>query len=547
LKLREIERLRAIAAFMVVVTHTVPGDSFLGGLFGHPRTGVDLFFVISGFVVTRSLLRLLPELTDANDLGAAFDKSRRALRVFYVRRFFRIVPLAVAMVILQRVLFALALPSSDIGGDARGYWREVVAIFMGVYNYAMPVEGYNQFGTYWSLSVEEHFYLLLPLAFLLVRTRGGRLKLALAGIALVAFVIRGLFDTPPPGVANAEYYQIFTSHLRFDSLFAGVALSLALDGEPAKPFMPPAFMKWVVLPFCLALVWALPRAVAGSAYLHQGFTATWFLCAVLVGYASFDRGYVLEIPVLGRVLEYLGARSYAIYLIHIFLLRIDFAIKRYDPEFTRLATEFKWLHWGVYLLVLVAAAEISWRALEWPMQKLGRRLTDPTLPPWKPGWRQWAIAGSILAGALLLYFHHEVSRLVGPKNLALGRRVTVSSANAAQPDPQQLTNGILESERGLHTSKDGGPWAIIDLGASVPIGTIVTYNRADGWQTEVLPLTIEVSTDGSQYRPVGRRTTLFSQWIPWRLRLSGVEARYIRYRAPDDGYICLAETEVFAP
>ncbi|HEY2511701.1 MAG TPA: acyltransferase, partial [Polyangiaceae bacterium] len=172
MKLREIERLRAIAALMVVFTHTAPNLPLLGGLFSHPRTGVDLFFVISGFVVTRSLMRLLPDLSGVTDVGAAFDQSRGALRTFYTRRFFRIVPLAVAAIVLQRMLFVLGLPASALGGDINGLWREIAAVFTGVYNYAMPEQGYSQLGVYWSLSVEEHFYLLLPLAFLLVRTRG---------------------------------------------------------------------------------------------------------------------------------------------------------------------------------------------------------------------------------------------------------------------------------------------------------------------------------------------------------------------------------------
>jgi peptidoglycan/LPS O-acetylase OafA/YrhL len=546
LKLREIERLRAIAVLMVVVTHNLPAGSWHESLFGHPRTGVDLFFVISGFVVTRSLLRLLPDLGDTSDIRAALDKSRVALRTFYLRRFFRIVPLAVAVVLVQRVLFALGSPASEIGGDARGYWREVIAIFTGTYNYALPVEGYGQFGVYWSLSIEEHFYLLLPLAFLLVRSRAGRLKLALAGIALVALVLRSFFDTPPTG-ANAEYYVLFASHLRFDALLAGVALAMALDGEPSRPFMPPAFMKWVLLPLCIVLVSVIPKALPTPTYNHLGFTATWFLCAVLVGYASFDRGYVFEIPVLGRVLEYIGSRSYAIYLLHVFLSRLDAGIRRYAPGYGQFRSDHPWIHFGWHLLVVVAVAEISWRALELPMQNFGRRLSDTTLPPWKPGWRHGAVAGSFVAAALLLNYHYELGRLVSPKNLALGRKVTVSSVAPEQPDPQQLTNGVLESERGLHTTRDGGPWAVIDLGASVPIGTIVTYNRADGWQTDSLPLTIEVSTDGDVYKHAGRRTSLFSQWIPWRLSLEGVEARYIRYRAPDGSYLCLAESEVFAP
>ena len=81
------------------------------------------------------------------------------------------------------------------------------------------------------------------------------------------------------------------------------------------------------------MICAIPKVIPGNTYFHQGFTATWFLAAILVTYASFQRGYVLEIPVLGRVLEHLGGRSYALYLLHIPLQRVDVALCRYHPSY----------------------------------------------------------------------------------------------------------------------------------------------------------------------------------------------------------------------
>jgi peptidoglycan/LPS O-acetylase OafA/YrhL len=394
-KLREIERLRAVAVLMVIFAHTGPPAPLFGAIFSHPRTGVDLFFVISGFVVTRSLVRQLPEVPESVGLADAFDRSRDALRRFYTRRFFRIVPLAVAVVVLQRLLFVAGFPPSELGGDLVGYWREVCAIFTGVYNYAMPNEGYNQFGVFWSLSVEEHFYLLLPLAFVFARTRGKRLAVALVGIAVVVVVCRNFFDVPPPGTDKPEYYRLMTSHLRFDSLLAGVALALVPGGPATRPLMPPGFVRWVALPFCLALVWAIPRALPLNTYLHEGFTATWFLCGILVGYAALDRGYVLPVPVFGRVLEYVGGRSYAMYLLHIPLLRIEGAIVRAYPGYGAFASHNPWTHWALFVLAVVLAAEVSWQVLEWPMQRLGRRLTGAPSPSSGASAREPAPAASL--------------------------------------------------------------------------------------------------------------------------------------------------------
>jgi len=376
-KLQEIERLRAIAVLMVMYTHTGPSFGALDAIFNNPRTGVDLFFVISGFVVTRSLLRLLPDLTAVGGLDVAFDQSRRALRHFYARRFFRIVPLAVSVVILQRLCFVIGMPPELLGGDLDGYWREVIAVFTGVYNYAMPNEGYSfsQLGVYWSLSVEEHSYLLLPLSFLLVRTRAKRIGVALFGIAFVALICRTLFDTPPPGTVLPDFYRILASHLRFDALFAGVALAMLFDAPPVQAIMPPRFVKWVIVPACVAMLAAIPKVLPANTYFHQGFTAAWFLSAILVAYASFDKGYIFDIPLIRRGLEHVGARSYALYLLHVPLFRFDKWWNQSHPAFAHYALYKPWRHWALFLLAAVVLSEVSWRLLEWPLQKLGRRLT----------------------------------------------------------------------------------------------------------------------------------------------------------------------------
>lgn len=548
MRLREIERLRAIAALMVIYVHTRPPLGPFGSMvFGLPRTGVDLFFVISGFVVTRSLLRILPDLHALGGVDTAFQESRGALRLFYTRRFFRIVPLAVATMFAYRFLITLGVEIH--GGTIAGYWREVFAIFTGVYNYVHPYNGYRQFAVFWSLSVEEHFYLLLPLAFLLARTRAKRAGVALFGIAFVALVCRNLFDSPPPGSGyELDDYRTFSSHLRFDTLLAGVLIALLFDAAPSRPFMPPRFMKWVVMPACLALVWAVPPLFPTNVYLHQGMTATWFFCGILVTYASFDQGYVFEIPILGRVLEYLGGRSYAMYLLHIPLTRLFFNDHvGSDPALVAFRTEHPWPYWTVFLLTVVAASEVSWRVLEAPMQRLGRRLTDSSLPPWRLGARARVAMGAMALGGVLLWYQHAIARLLGPPNLALGARVTASPWDTSAPGPEQLTNGELEAERGFETKHDKHPWAVIDLGKDTAIGTIVTYNRNEGYQDDVLPLTIELSSDGMHFSRVGTRTTIFSQWFPWRLAVGGIHARYVRYTGADDGYICLAESEVYAP
>ena len=172
MKLREIQRLRAVAALLVLVCHWGPLRRMFPPILQDPWSGVDLFFVISGFVVTLSLVRLLPDLGEEPSFAVAYDRAKQALKAFYARRFFRIMPAALFVALMTRV-FAGVFPTHF--GSTRSWMVEFVAFFGGIYNYMSGFRGDLHLNVYWSLSVEEHFYLLLPVLFLVFRTTNRRL------------------------------------------------------------------------------------------------------------------------------------------------------------------------------------------------------------------------------------------------------------------------------------------------------------------------------------------------------------------------------------
>ena len=98
---RDIQGLRGVAILAVVIYHADP--ALLPGGF----IGVDLFFVISGFVVTLSLVRLLPPLEGETSFVAAFERAKQALKTFYTRRFFRIMPAALAALLVNRFMMTI--------------------------------------------------------------------------------------------------------------------------------------------------------------------------------------------------------------------------------------------------------------------------------------------------------------------------------------------------------------------------------------------------------------------------------------------------------
>jgi peptidoglycan/LPS O-acetylase OafA/YrhL len=550
LKLREIERLRACAILLVIFAHW--GNDINPLLIPMARnawSGVDLFFVISGFVVTLSLVRLLPDLGPDASFPAAFEHSKQALKTFYARRFFRILPAALAAAILHRLLIPV-FPEQF--GTAEQWLREIVAFLGGVYNYYFPAAGtgLGQLGVYWSLAVEEHFYLILPMLFVALRTTGKRLGACLAVILVTAFVLRPMGMSEMGGL-NVAFYERFSSHFRFDSLMAGVALALVYGGTFGRPILPPWFVRLVIVPACVVLIGCLPGVVAMHVMHRVGFIALYLLSAVLVGYASLDRGYVFSFPLVGRVLEYVGSRSYALYLIHFDLRLADEGLRKRFVAYGAFYSNNEGgalLHFFVLLAAALLVAEVLHRTIEKPFMRLGRRLMDPARPApdeeavqAQARWRPYLGTAAVFA-ALLVALRHPLLELCGPRNLALGRPVNASSVRRGNGE---LTNGLLEDAFGQHTEQDDGPWEEIDLGAPTTIRAVRVYNRADGWEQDQIPLELFVSDDGLSYRQVARRTMPFSQALPWCISTGPISARFVRLRVPNRTTMCLSEVEVY--
>jgi peptidoglycan/LPS O-acetylase OafA/YrhL len=548
MKLKEIERLRAIAILLVMNVHWCTLFPFLPEIAHHSSSGVDLFFVISGYVVTLSLVRLLPPVDGAATFVDAFEQSKRALRVFYTRRFFRIVPAALAGILVHR--FCLDFFPEQFG--SRDDWRnQVTAFFGGIYNYTLAYRpgGGATLGLYWSLSVEEHFYLLLPVLFLVLRTTSKRL----ASCAIVVLTCTFARRFSHPEVPSPEAYLKYASHLRFDSLMAGVAIALvsgSREGQ-AAPLLPPWVLRYAILPCCIVLVAFLPGVGNDDLLAHEGFVGLWLLSGVLVAYAGLDRGYVLSFPVVDRVLEYVGSRSYALYLLHLTALRIDIGAREQWPQYERwlpLGEEHALRRTAVLLVASLLAAEAMHRLVERPAIALGRRLTDPKVAgPRGLSQREWQWVAVGLVVLMLVSYRHQIALALGPTNLARGKPVTASSRMDGKPGPEALTNGKLESEFGLTTNNDDDPWAQIDLGEPVRIGTIDVRNRADGFQDQAIPLELSLSVDGVSYDAVATRDKIFTQELFWRVHLLGRPlARYVRLHAKKKTNLCLSEVEVFA-
>ncbi len=485
MKLREIERLRGLAILLVMVVHWDAWKRMLPEVATHSWTGVDLFFVISGYVVTLSLVRLLPSIDEEPTFVDAFARAKTALRTFYTRRVFRIMPAAIAGLLLDRFLMTFA-PQQF--GTPSLWWKEVVAFFSGVYNYAHPYHADYKMGVYWSLAVEEHFYLILPVLFVACRTTSRRLG-ACVVIGLISILGRLL---PHPDGVDIDYYEKFSSHLRFDSLMAGVALALvAVKGAPSPRLMSKRLMRFVLLPGAALMIACAPGAVPEYVMRRAGFIGMWLLSGVLVGFASLDSGYVFSFPVIGRVLEHIGSRSYALYLLHVNMGRLEDYMGELWPAYREQFpgdVEWPWRRAIALLVLSLVAAELMHRLVEKPFMHVGSNLTDPARrAKFKLSARTKWLVAAFASFCVLYYSRYAILRVVGPRNVARDARVTMSSQETGKPGGEAIVDGWLESDYGAHTKREDSPWITIDLGRSMKLGAIRVHNRADGYEDEQYP------------------------------------------------------------
>jgi peptidoglycan/LPS O-acetylase OafA/YrhL len=203
-----IDVLRALAVLLVLGRHAHWPTGSSGEIWQCGGwIGVDLFFVLSGFLVSGLLFR---ELAATGDID---------WRRFFIRRGFKIYPAFYC-------LLAFTLVFNALTGAAPFTWRQTLSESLFVQNYGQPLWGHT-----WSLAVEEHFYLLLPgLILVCNKWRMASLPRLILVLSLVILALRIM-------TARVEYapqLHLFPTHLRLDSLLFGVLLSYYYHRDPAR-------------------------------------------------------------------------------------------------------------------------------------------------------------------------------------------------------------------------------------------------------------------------------------------------------------------------
>jgi peptidoglycan/LPS O-acetylase OafA/YrhL len=303
----ELDGVRGFAILMVLTWHYVQGQiphdsgtvfTVVKQALGSTWSGVDLFFVLSGFLIA----------------GILMDNKGRDhyFRTFYIRRACRIFPLYYLNLALFTVLAAMALyqaaPLARLlqvtAVPEWSYWVFAQNIFMGEYNSFGP----EWLSVTWSLAIEEQFYLLLPLIVFIVPVP--RLPYVFLFFIMTAVFLRAT----QPG-----FSAYINMPWRADSLMAGALLAYLVR---TPGFINPVTTRYgrraVYGVFGVLLLGALLTNVSTQRPFHLTITYLWLavMYAALILILLINREGWLAALFRNRMLMWLGNISYAVYLIH---------------------------------------------------------------------------------------------------------------------------------------------------------------------------------------------------------------------------------------
>ncbi|MFN0095853.1 MAG: acyltransferase family protein, partial [Dehalococcoidia bacterium] len=353
-----LDGLRAVAVLAVLLYH---GDaSWIPGGF----LGVEVFFVISGFLITRMLV------TPDGDRGID-------LAGFWVRRARRLLP-AVMVVLAAVSLYSSVFVASELSGlrddvlGALAYATNWVLIFHQE-SYFEAIGRPSLLQHLWSLAVEEQFYLLWPLVVWVCLRLGGRRTVgavALAGAAASTVAMWLLFD--PDADPSRVYYGTDT---RAAGLLLGAVFAIA--ASQGRITRAPAWLATAAgLAGALVLAWSFATRGEYEAGLYRGgFLLVDVATVGLIFAALHGRERLLRPALATSAMRWVGLRSYSLYLWHwpVFMLTRPHA----DVPFDGLPL------WALRFGLSFALAEASYRWVETPVRKGG-------LARW---WRSLRAAG----------------------------------------------------------------------------------------------------------------------------------------------------------
>jgi peptidoglycan/LPS O-acetylase OafA/YrhL len=368
-RIPELDGIRGIAISLVLVYHFIGTivKATLGSRLSYALvptrlmwSGVDLFFVLSGFLIGGILL-------DARC-------STNYFQVFYIRRCFRILPVywicLAGVFCLSLAYRAGALPHFSWMFTGHLPWVPYLAFLQNFWMAAKTSFGSYGLGATWSLAVEEQFYLTLPLLVRMATPR--RLPFYLLLGIISAPALRMVIHVVWPSVSLATFVLM---PCRADALLLGVLAAYAIRNENLRVKLERnRAARWRLFAVLLTgvIVWTIfARHISTLIVISVGYTwlAMTYVCLLLCG--LLDKDSVLDRILRWRWLAWMGGIAYGTYLFHEFVLGFVFGfITQHEPvitNFTELSLMF------LSLICTLGICRLLWVYFEKPLIRIGHQ------------------------------------------------------------------------------------------------------------------------------------------------------------------------------
>lgn len=370
----DIERLRGFACIVVFVQHFVNicplrflREIILPECLWYGEGGMRVFFAISGFVVTLSLMNKF-DAVSGEQFVDRLRSARSILFSFYKNRFFRIFPMAFFLILMMGIFMFC---TEEDRSFLKSLLRCPIDVFCCTQNYSVgafagveKIHLYVGSGPLWTLAVEGQFYLLWPLALLMCKDNNARIITSLVLGCLFLFGIQPMSSF----LWQLDYYSTCNN---LAELFLGSFFALIYEeglGEKANKNVTMIFTALLAL-----AVWCYPGVINRDVYFSK--MAISILAVTLVVSCTYVRGGFLNIPILRRVFQYLGSRSYSFYVIQLFwgVVVVWYMDSIYFPKESFSLYDFHKYQLIIIAVSLLVLTEIVYRLIEKPMRKLGKR------------------------------------------------------------------------------------------------------------------------------------------------------------------------------
>jgi peptidoglycan/LPS O-acetylase OafA/YrhL len=345
-KVPQLDALRGLAILLVIFHNA--SEKFpalhLQGLFANGWMGVDLFFVLSGFLITGILLDT--------------KLSEGYLKNFYARRCLRIWPLYYSVIFFMFVVLPLLSRSEGrIIFEKSSPWWAYPLFLQNFLISPVSTAAAGALGVTWSLAIEEQFYLVWP--WIVKFCSYAQLRRIAIAVICLSPVLRFYF--------SRHHIDLYTNvFCRLDGLMAGAFLAFVVRTDN---FLPSKFIRraWI------SLLIAAPLAFLTEALHARWVVFSWsaVASAAFVYLSLFSSQKWLQAGLMNPFLVYTGTISYGLYLLH----KISFGMVQ-----TLRLDRYPFLIMPTILLASYALAALSWHLLEKPFLRLKRFFESKPVP-----------------------------------------------------------------------------------------------------------------------------------------------------------------------